>query len=703
MTVTITEMENGFYSFPLSTSHSDTAGILTIVFTHGSAKQINLQFRVHARLPDDLAYPTVTGRSIDVTTGGAVGIDWGNIENPSTVVDLSGTDINLVDTTTTNTDMRGTDNALLASSAPTNFGDLAITVTTGQVTVGTNNDKAGYSISGTITTLDGLNDLSAAEINAEVDTALEDIKLDHLVAVADADDPVDGSIIAEIVSATGDWSTFVPSTDSLQALRDRGDAAWTTGAGGTPPQLLQSTTIATLASQTSFTLTAGSADDDAYNGAFCVITDASTSTQKAVGVILDYTGSTRTVTLDSDPGIFTMAVTDTIDILATSPAGSAPTAAQNATELLNRALSGHTIAGSVGKAITDIEADTSELQSDDVPGLIAAIPQPELLQRTTITGLSSQTVFNLTAGSADNDAYIGATAIITDAVTSEQKTCAAIGDYVGATKTITLSNIPIFTIANGDSIDIVAAAKSLATATAVTQVDDNLDTLILTVGTAGAGLTDLGGMSTAMKAEVNAEVDTAISDAALATAANLATVDTVVDGLATTLGVAGAGLTDLGGMSTSMKAEVNAEADTAISDAALATAANLATVDTVVDGLATTIGTAGDGLTALPISPANVTQVSGSATAADRLEDAAEVILAGTASGTPTTTTMVSNVTVTVDDQFNGRTIIFKEDTTTAALRGQATDITGCTASTDTLTFTALTTAPVSGDTFVIH
>ncbi|MFQ5622430.1 MAG: hypothetical protein ACE5FS_03440 [Paracoccaceae bacterium] len=51
---------------------------------------------------------------------------------------------------------------------PTNFGDLAITVTAGEVTVGTNTDKAGYSISGTKTTLDALNDLSAAEVNAEV-------------------------------------------------------------------------------------------------------------------------------------------------------------------------------------------------------------------------------------------------------------------------------------------------------------------------------------------------------------------------------------------------------------------------------------------------------------------------------------------------------------------------------------------------------
>jgi len=58
---------------------------------------------------------------------------------------------------------------------PTNFADLAITVTTGQVTVGTNNDKTGYtastvsdktgySISGVKTTLDALNDITAASI-----------------------------------------------------------------------------------------------------------------------------------------------------------------------------------------------------------------------------------------------------------------------------------------------------------------------------------------------------------------------------------------------------------------------------------------------------------------------------------------------------------------------------------------------------------
>lgn len=82
--------------------------------------------------------------------------------------------------------------------------------------------------------------------------------------------------------------------------------------------VLVSTTIATLASQTSFTITAGSADNDAYNNSIVVVTDTSTSTQKAVGVVSDYVGSTKTVTLVADPGIFTMAVGDSIDILATN-------------------------------------------------------------------------------------------------------------------------------------------------------------------------------------------------------------------------------------------------------------------------------------------------------------------------------------------------------------------------------------------------
>lgn len=79
--------------------------------------------------------------------------------------------------------------------------------------------------------------------------------------------------------------------------------------------ILISTTIATLASQTSFTLTAGSADDSAYVGCMAIITDVSTAAQKAIGLVSAYTGATKTITLKADPGIFTMAATDVIHIL----------------------------------------------------------------------------------------------------------------------------------------------------------------------------------------------------------------------------------------------------------------------------------------------------------------------------------------------------------------------------------------------------
>ena len=60
-------------------------------------------------------------------------------------------------------------------------------------------------------------------VNAEVDTALTDIGLDHLLAASVAGtDVTDDSIVAKLVSAsaTADWDDFVNTTDALQALRD---------------------------------------------------------------------------------------------------------------------------------------------------------------------------------------------------------------------------------------------------------------------------------------------------------------------------------------------------------------------------------------------------------------------------------------------------------------------------------------------------
>jgi hypothetical protein len=81
-------------------------------------------------------------------------------------------------------------------------------------------------------------------------------------------------------------------------------------------------------------------------------------------------------------------------------------------------------------------------------------------------------------------------------------------------------------------------------------------------------------------------------------------------------------------------------------------------------------------------------------------------VLRGTCASGGTTTTFTASAldpSGTDADQFKGRIIVFDKDTATAALRGQATDITANTAAAlPAFTFTALTAAPASGDTFSI-
>jgi hypothetical protein len=140
----------------------------------------------------------------------------------------------------------------------------------------------------------------------------------QLLARSDAAIATDNATELTAINADGGsgGGDFSNQTDAIEAIRDRGDTSWVTGVGGSDRLLMVDTTIATLASQTSFTLISGSVDDDAYNNCTIVIEDAATATQKAIGIISGYTGATKTVTLEYDPTIFTMAPTDKVYILA---------------------------------------------------------------------------------------------------------------------------------------------------------------------------------------------------------------------------------------------------------------------------------------------------------------------------------------------------------------------------------------------------
>jgi hypothetical protein len=229
------------------------------------------------------------------------------------------------------------------------------------------------------------------------------------------------------------------------------------------------------------------------------------------------------------------------------------------------------------------------------------------------------------------------------------------------------------------------------------------------IGTTGSGLTSLA--SQASVNTIDDFLDTEI-------AAILAAVDTEV---AAILSDTNAILVDT---STTLQAELDGiQADTEDIQtrlpAALVTGRMDSSVGAMAAGTVTAAAIATDAIDADALAAnavaeisagitgpfdANIIQINGAIGGVAALDRSTRTMVLGTVGvgSSPTNITTSSLVpAASVIDQFKGRIVIFDEDTTTAALRGQATDITGNTAS-GAFTVTALTTSPVSGDTFVI-
>lgn len=132
---------------------------------------------------------------------------------------------------------------------------------------------------------------------------------------------------------------------------------------------VQTTTIATLASQTSFTLAGGSSDDDAYEGLTILVVNEADSVQVAHSLISAYTGSTKTVTLPVDPGVFTMAVGDKVTISATATAPG----------VADRVLTGatHNVSNSLGRRIRELDEqvgyEAGSIWLDTVNGTVGQV------------------------------------------------------------------------------------------------------------------------------------------------------------------------------------------------------------------------------------------------------------------------------------------------------------------------------------------
>ena len=208
------------------------------------------------------------------------------------------------------------------------------------------------------------------------------------------------------------------------------------------------TTIATLASQTSFTLTAGSADNDAYNGWGAFVVDASTATQVCLGVVSDYTGSTRTITLRESPGIFTMATGDHVILLPgklTDGVNVTQIEGVDATDQLDaHAAAGLDAAGvraALGLASANLDTQLSALQSD-TNDIQTRLPAALVSGRMDASvGAMAANVMTAAAAASDLTTELQSGLATASAVSTLQTTATTIAGYldteVAAIKAVT--------------------------------------------------------------------------------------------------------------------------------------------------------------------------------------------------------------------------------------------------------------------------
>lgn len=231
--------------------------------------------------------------------------------------------------------------------------DSAVTVLASVGTAATSTAQTGdsYAIvnSGThgnaalktlIDTVDNFIDTEVAAILADTNELQTDLvnggRLDLLI----------DSIITHLTDLKG--TGFNGATDSNEAIRNRGDAAWVTATGFSTLDAAGVRTAVGLAS----------ANLDTQLGDIPTVTEMNNRTKPSA----DY----------FDPATDTVARVTLVDTCTTNTdmVAAAPSAASIADAVLDEAMAGHVAAGSLGKAVADVLEDTATT----LPAAIDAVP-----------------------------------------------------------------------------------------------------------------------------------------------------------------------------------------------------------------------------------------------------------------------------------------------------------------------------------------
>lgn len=346
---------NGYHTY--APSQAETNGDL-VAFTFTGTGAVPATVQVYTVPTTGLLAPTTADRTLDVTATGAAGIDWANVEGPTTSVSLSGTTIS-------------TSQAIASVSGSVGSVTGAVGSVTGSVGGNVNGNVANVTAvgsgaitsssfaSGAITaTAIGTNALTGAKFATDAITSAA-LAADAVAEIADAvwDEAISGHLTA---GSTG---------NALNAAGSAGDP-WSTGlpgayGAGSAGYILGTNLNATISSRAS---------------------------QTSLDTLDDY--------VDTEVA----AIKAKTDNLPAAPAatGDIPSAAAIADAVWDESTSGHTTSGTFGEQVkTDVDAilaDTNELQTDWTNGGRLDLIVDAILDDTGTSGVLLTSAYDFAKG-----------------------------------------------------------------------------------------------------------------------------------------------------------------------------------------------------------------------------------------------------------------------------------------------------------------
>lgn len=300
------------------------------------------------------------------------------------------------------------------------------------------------------------------------------------------------------------------------------------------------TTIATLSTQTSFTLTAGPAEDDALNGAALIFHDVASAVQMAFAIVGDYTGSTKTVTLVTAP-TFTIATSDNVCVF---PPSLQPTVWGRTLDVSSGGESGVdwanvgsptttvNLSGTTVKTATDVETDTQDIQSRLpaalVSGRIDASVGAMAANTLTATAIAADAITaakiadgaidaaTFAAGAIDAtaiaDGAIDAATLASGTITSAKFAAGAIDATAIAADAIGSSELATSAVNEIAAAILATPANLLATDSSGRVTVGSLANGAITAAAIATDAIDADALAADAIAEINATVDTALAD-----------------------------------------------------------------------------------------------------------------------------------------------------------------------------------------------